>query len=222
MVFEVLSRRALDFSVRHLPGARDPFGQAHPWYVLAELADAYSGDGLRASLEDLLGRAFESKTASDAVLAESLAQAKALWSLREGVPEAQKHEGGSIKHDVAVPVSKIPQFVARATAAVEAAMPGIRPCPFGHLGDGNLHFNLTQPRGMDKEAFLSRWEEMNRLVHDIAVDLGGTFSAEHGVGLLKKGELVRYRAEVELDLMRTLKKALDPRGILNPAKVIDV
>jgi FAD/FMN-containing dehydrogenase len=156
----------------------------------------------------------------DAVLAGSSAQAKALWKLRESVSESQKYEGASIKHDISVPVSRIPAFVAEALAAAARRIPGIRPVPFGHVGDGNLHFNFTQPVGADPEAYLARWEELNRVVHDIVIAHGGSISAEHGIGVLKREEGRRYKSAIELDLMRRIKQAIDPKGIMNPGKGI--
>ncbi len=134
----------------------------------------------------------------------------------------QRHEGGSIKHDVSVPVSRVADFVVEANAACEAAMPGIRPCGFGHVGDGNIHFNLSQPVGMDKAAFLSEWERFNRIVHDIVHAMNGSIAAEHGIGLIKRDELALYKDPVAIDLMHRLKRALDPQGILNPGKVVSV
>ena len=156
----------------------------------------------------------------DAAIASGGAQANALWDLREAVPEAQTREGGSIKHDVSVPLARLPEFLERANAACLAAMPGLRPCGFGHFGDGNIHFNLSQPVGMDKAAFLAHWTRFNRIVHDIVHELGGSIAAEHGVGLIKRDELARYAPPVALDLMRDIKAALDPRGLLNPGKVV--
>ncbi|MEO5373340.1 MAG: FAD-binding oxidoreductase [Alphaproteobacteria bacterium] len=218
--FELIPRIGLDFVTRHIPGTSDPMESPHPWYVLLELSTSSPAARLREAFEALLSEAFEAGEIADAVIAESLDQTAGLWRLRETLPESQKHEGGSIKHDVAVPVSRVPQFLHRATTAVEAAMPGVRVCAFGHVGDGNIHFNLSQPEGVDKAAFLARWEPMNRLVHDIVADLGGSFSAEHGIGRLKLGEMARHKSAVELDLMRRVKQALDPAGLMNPGKVI--
>ena len=136
------------------------------------------------------------------------------------MPEAQKHEGGSIKHDVSVPVSKIPEFMARAAALVQDRLPGVRICAFGHVGDGNLHFNLSQPEGADQAAFLKQWEDVNALVHDLAIEMDGSFAAEHGVGQMKREALRRYKSEVEIELMGRLKSAFDPEGILNPGKIL--
>jgi D-lactate dehydrogenase (cytochrome) len=156
----------------------------------------------------------------DATIAGSVDQARRLWRIREAIVEAQRLAGGGIKHDVSVPVSRIPDFIERASHAVTEALPGVRPVPFGHLGDGNIHFNLCPPEKMDRDAFFARRPEMNRLVHDIVAELGGSISAEHGLGQLKREEITRYKSAVELDLMRRIKAALDPRGIMNPGKVV--
>jgi D-lactate dehydrogenase (cytochrome) len=178
------------------------------------------GEALREDLESVLARALDDGLVADAVIATSLAQGRALWHIREAMVEAQKHEGASIKHDVAVPLSRVAEFVRRASALVEAAVPGARPVAFGHVGDGNVHFNLSQPVGADGDVFLARWGEINRLVHDLVVDMDGSFSAEHGIGRLKRDDLSCYKSEVEVDLMRRLKRALDPDGIMNPGKVV--
>ncbi|MBC7907197.1 MAG: FAD-binding oxidoreductase [Rhodospirillaceae bacterium] len=216
---ELIPRIGLDLCLTHVTGARDPFTERHPWYLLLELSSSRPG-GLREALEAVLTEALESGLAHDAVLAESGEQRKSFWRIREGVPEAQKKEGGSIKHDVAVATSRVPEMLARCTEAVEAALPGVRVVAFGHLGDGNIHFNLTQPVGADKQAFLDQWTAMNKLVHDIVADMNGSVSAEHGIGMLKIHEMARYKSEVELDLMRRIKTALDPQGIMNPGKVL--
>jgi len=210
--FEMFSRFALELVVRHIPGTVDPLATPAPWYVLTDLTVP------RENAEAYLAAAFERKLIEDAVLASSTTQAKALWKLRESISESQKHEGGSIKHDISVPVSRIPVFVREALTAAERLIPGIRPVPFGHVGDGNLHFNFTQPLGMDKEAYLDEWQALNRVVHDIVVAHGGSISAEHGIGVLKRDEARRYKSEVELDLQRRIKQALDPKGIMNPGK----
>lgn len=218
--FELVGRNGLDLDIENIPGITDPFEDKHDWYVLMELSTSRPEGSLQESLETLLGEAMEAGEVVDAVMANSLEQRNGLWRIREGVPEAQKKYGGSIKHDVSVPVSSVPEFIHRATAAVEAAMDGVRVIPFGHVGDGNIHFNLSQPKGGDKQAFLARWEEMNRIVHDIVVELRGSISAEHGIGVLKREELSHYKASLELDLMRKVKAALDPNGVMNPGKVI--
>jgi FAD/FMN-containing dehydrogenase len=220
--YEILARICLDMVLRHIAGTSDPFGaKSHPYYVLIELSGQGRAGALRGPLEEALAAAAEAGTVLDAVFAASLAQARAFWRLRESVTEAQKFEGGSIKHDVAVPVSRVAEFMREAAAACTAAIPGLRVVAFGHVGDGNIHFNLSQPlQGWTEEKFLGEWDRMNLIVHDIAMAMGGSFSAEHGIGRLKRHELVRYRPPVEIDLMRKLKAALDPQGLMNPGKVI--
>jgi D-lactate dehydrogenase (cytochrome) len=218
--FELMTRIGMDSAARHIAGVTDPFHKPYSHYVLIECTSAHGPGPLRGAVEGALEGALERGLVLDAVFAESRAQAKALWYIREVLPEAQKFEGGSIKHDVAVPVSRVADFIAEANAAVEAAMPGIRPFAFGHVGDGNIHYNLSQPLGMDKDAFLAEWPRLNRVVHDIVVGkYKGSISAEHGIGLVRKAELPRYKSEVELDLMRRVKAALDPKGLMNPGKI---
>jgi len=218
--FELIPRIGLDFALRHIEGIEDPLSGASRWYVLVELASGRADGSLRENLEEFLAAAVEDGLVSDAALAANERQAGAFWAIREGIVEAQKFEGGSIKHDVSVAVSKVPDFIARATALVEELVPGIRPIPFGHVGDGNVHFNLSQPEGADREAYLARWEEVNRAVHELVVEMGGSISAEHGIGRLKREENARFKSAVELDLMRRVKQALDPEGLMNPGKVI--
>ena len=220
VAFELISGFASGLALKHIEGVRNPVAGEHPWYVLVELAWSREPGPLREALEGVLAEALDRALVGDAVLADSQGQAEALWRLREAVAEAQAYEGASIKHDIAVPVSKVPEFLARADALVEAAMPGVRVCAFGHLGDGNIHYNLTQPEGMDGEEFLGQWAPMNRLVHGLVDALGGSISAEHGIGQLKRQEIRQYKSEIELNLMRTLKSVLDPKGIMNPGKVV--
>jgi D-lactate dehydrogenase (cytochrome) len=216
---ELMPRIGLDLGLAHVEGLRDPFAVRHPWYLLLELSSSRPG-GLREALEAVLAEALADGSAVDAVLAESHDQRKALWRLRESIPEAQKREGGSIKHDVAVATSRVPEMIRRCTEAVEAALPGVRVVAFGHLGDGNTHFNLTQPAGGDRQAFLAEWGRMNRIVHDIVVGMDGSISAEHGIGRLKVDEMLHYKPAVDMDLMRRLKSAIDPLGLMNPGKVV--
>ncbi|MBZ0325748.1 MAG: FAD-binding oxidoreductase, partial [Alphaproteobacteria bacterium] len=219
--FELVPRIGIEFVTRHAANARDPFTIAYDDYALIEFTAARPDEGeLRSAMERLLAEALADGTILDAVLADSDAQANALWLLREELNPAQKREGACIKHDVSVPVSRIPEFIRTASDAVLAEMPDIRILAFGHVGDGNVHFNLSQPVGADAAAFLDRWFHFNRVVHDIAVAMGGSISAEHGIGRLKRDELAHYRPAVEIDLMRAIKRALDPDGILNPGKVI--
>ena len=217
---EVLNAFSVDMAEKHLESAKSPLEGRHETYVLLEFASADADADLNALMEAVLSDAFEATLVEDAVIAQSGPQADAIWALREAVPEAQKCEGGSIKHDVSVPVSKVPDFIARASALVQKRIPGVRVCAFGHMGDGNIHFNLTQPVNLEKQAFLDQWADTNRAVHDVVVDMGGSFSAEHGVGVLKTGEMARLKDPVELSLMRTVKRALDPQGTMNPGKVL--
>jgi FAD/FMN-containing dehydrogenase len=205
--------------LRHAPGARAPFNARHEWMVLIELTSPREAD-LRATLETFLAEGVEKGLVRDAVIAESEAQAASLWQLREAMSEAQKPEGGSIKHDVSLPIARMAAFIDEASAAVRVACPGIRPVPFGHIGDGNVHFNLSQPEGADKAAFLARWEELSRIVHDIVAKHEGSISAEHGVGQMKREEIRRYKQPAEIAMMRAVKKALDPDNIFNPGKVV--
>jgi FAD/FMN-containing dehydrogenase len=218
--FELLSRTGLDFVLAHLPGARDPLAELHPWYALIEISSARSEEDAQAMMEEALAAALEAGAIADAALAASLDQAAQFWRIRHGLAEVQRFEGGSIKHDVSVPVALIPDFIARAEAAVTRAVPGARPVPFGHMGDGNIHFNVSQPPGADKAAFLACWEEVNAIVHAIVAEMGGSIAAEHGIGRLKRDLLTEVRSPLELDLMRRLKRAFDPNNILNPGRVI--
>lgn len=217
--FEFLPRLGLEFVLRHAPGTRDPLDGPHAWYVLMELSSAAEG-GLDEVMERILGEALERGIVDDAAIAASLDQRNAFWKLREALSEVQRYEGGSIKHDISVPVALVPQFLEEATAAAEALVPGCRPLPFGHLGDGNVHFNVSQPVGADKQAFLDRWEAMNEAVHAVVLKHGGSISAEHGIGRLKRDLLPAVKDPVALDLMRKLKAALDPDGLLNPGAML--
>ncbi|CAH1648642.1 MAG: FAD-binding oxidoreductase [Chelatococcus sp.] len=217
--FEIMPRIGIELVVRHAPGARDPFAEPHPWYVLIELSSQIEGD-LDAKLEHSLGGAIEDGLVLDAVLAASLDQRLAFWGLREHLSEVQGREGGSIKHDVSVPIAEIPILIEEASAAAEKLIPGIRPVPFGHIGDGNIHFNFSQPVDWDKQAFLDRWHDLNEVVHAIVIRHGGSISAEHGIGRLKRAALPAVKDPVAMELMRTLKAALDPSGILNPGVIV--
>jgi len=217
--FELMSRMGLDFVLEHIPNARDPLASPSSWYVLMEAATA--GEiSLKGPIENAIQRAVDDGLVADAVIASSEAQRQALWHLREEMSEAQKFEGGSIKHDVSVPIDSIPEFLTKGIAAVEKLVPGVRPVPFGHIGDGNIHFNFSVPKGGDNTAFLARWDEVNHAVHDIVRDFHGSISAEHGLGIMKRDEILRYKSATEMDVMRTLKKTLDPKNILNPGKVV--
>jgi FAD/FMN-containing dehydrogenase len=218
--FELMSRRSVEFVLAHLPGSRDPLAGKHAWYVLLEVSSGRSDDEARDLVEAIFVDASEAGLVEDGTMAETIEQARALWDIRHAIPDMQGFEGGSIKHDVSVPVDAMPELIERGIARVTAMIPGIRPCPFGHVGDGNIHFNFTQPEGMDKAAFLARWEEVNAAVHEIVNDLGGSISAEHGIGQLKRKLLPQFKQPIELDLMRRIKAAFDPNGILNPGKVL--
>ena len=218
--FEYIPRFGLEMVLRHGIDVRAPLEGRHAAYALVELSSPRPGADTRAELEELLGEAMEAGLVEDAAIGGSAAQDAALWRLRELLPEVQKAEGGSIKHDVSLPLSRLADFLEEAEAACLAAMPGLRPCPFGHFGDGNIHFNLTQPTGMDKAAFLAEWARFNDIVHGIVERMDGSIAAEHGVGLIKRDELARTADPVGLDLMRRLKAALDPHDLLNPGKVV--
>ncbi len=219
--FELVPRIGLEMVLAHVPQTSDPLQERSPWYILAE-ATGGANSGLQNTMERCLAAATENGIATDAVIAASEAQRAALWRLRESISEAQKFEGGSIKHDVSVPIAAIPDFLARGMAAVERRVSGVRPVPFGHLGDGNIHFNFSVPKGGDSTAFLARWEEINRIVHDIVHEFGGSISAEHGIGVMKPEEILRYKSAAEIETMRMLKRTLDPNNILNPGKVVSI
>jgi FAD/FMN-containing dehydrogenase len=218
--FEYMPKFGLDTVLKHGAGAVRPLQGDHASFALIELSSPQPDEDLRGLMERVLGAALDEGLVEDATVAASEAQDRALWHLRENLSEVQRHEGGSIKHDVAVPVSRVAEFIETASGACEAAMPGLRICAFGHVGDGNIHFNLSQPVGMDKDAFLAEWGRFNRIVHDIVHGMQGSISAEHGIGLLKRDEILLYKDPVAIDLMRTLKRALDPDNILNPGKVL--
>ncbi|WP_434053203.1 MAG: FAD-binding oxidoreductase [Roseibium sp.] len=218
--FEIMPRVGLEFCLSHLNGARDPLAGAHAWYVLMELSSGSEAFPVRDLLEGILGEAFENGLVEDAAFAESLAQVKDFWHIRHGMSEVQKAEGGSIKHDVSVPVASVPDFLDKAMAAVQSFVPGCRPVPFGHIGDGNIHFNVSQPVGADKSEYLSKWDEMNEIVHGIVGDFGGSISAEHGIGRLKRELLKSVKSDVELDLMRRIKRDFDPKNLLNPGRIL--
>jgi FAD/FMN-containing dehydrogenase len=216
--FELLADTAVDFSVRHGIDIRDPLESKHPWYVLMELS--YPRDDARAALEAILTKGMEDGIVDDAVIAANLSQRQAFWKLRDEMSAAQKPEGGSIKHDISVPVATVPAFIEEANAAVVKLIPGSRPVPFGHLGDGNIHYNVSQPIGANAADFLARWHEVNAVVFEIVLRMGGSISAEHGIGVMKRDELPEVKDKVAIELMRSIKAMLDPLGIMNPGKVL--
>ena len=218
--FEFMSDFAMTCVTKHVPGARLPFAAPAPWYVLTELSSLNADGSAAALMETLLTEAVEEGLLTDAVIAQSIAQARDFWRLREELSDAQKHEGGSIKHDISVSISDLAEFLARADKVVEQVCPGARPMPFGHFGDGNVHYNVTQPLEMDKARYLDLWEPMQNAVHAVVVGLNGSISAEHGIGRMKREELKHVKSDVEMDLMRRIKTVMDPQGILNPGKVV--
>ena len=218
--FEYMSGAGMGFVLKHIPGAVLPLAAPAEHYALVELATPRLGAGLRAAMETVLESALEAGVVTDAVIAESAAQRAAIWRLREEHSEGQKREGASVKNDVSVPVSKVPEFIHRATAACEALIPGIRVVPFGHMGDGNIHFNLEQPADMDGAAFLAQDHAIMDCVCEVVRAFDGSFSAEHGIGRLKRYMMPDWRGGAELDVMRRIKRALDPRGLMNPGKVL--
>ncbi len=220
--FELMPRIGVEFTTRHIPGVRDPLETVHPWYVLIDISTSDSVETAERMMTALLEQGYEAGLIQNATIASSETQQKAIWHMRESMSDAQKPEGGSIKHDVSVPVAQIPQFMAEAEKAVVAAMPGARVCAFGHMGDGNIHYNISQPVGADKAEFIGRWREINKIVHGLVLQHGGSISAEHGIGQLKRDELASIRSEIEIDLMRRIKTAFDPAGIMNPGKVLKV
>jgi FAD/FMN-containing dehydrogenase len=216
--FELLSGIAVDFSIRHGIDIRDPLASKHPWYVLMELSSPR--DDARDALESILAHGLENGIVDDAVIAANLSQRSAFWKLRDEMSAAQKPEGGSIKHDISVPIVAVPDFIEQADAAVVKLIPGARPVPFGHLGDGNIHYNVSQPIGGDAADFLARWHDVNAAVFEIVLKMGGSISAEHGIGVLKRDELPEVKDKVAIELMRSIKAMLDPLGIMNPGKVL--
>jgi len=214
VAFEIMPRFAMDITVKHM-GVRNPLASPSPWYVLSELADPVPGTFLC-----ILEAAMERGWVSDATVAQSQAQRAELWAIRELMPESQTHEGASIKHDIAVPVSRVPEFFSKADTIIHRLLPDARIMGYGHLGDGNIHYNITQPLGMEKQAFLAQWDAINDAVYAVVMALGGSISAEHGIGRLKRKYMPLIKSPVELDMMRGLKRMLDPKGILNPGKLL--
>jgi FAD/FMN-containing dehydrogenase len=218
--FEIISRRCVELVLAHIPGTREPLVCAHPWYVLAELAEASADGPLRGEFERALERAVGRGLALDAAIAESGAQRAALWRIRETIPEASQSEGLLYRHDISIPVSRIPEFIAEAGAALERAFPGARVICFGHIGDGNLHYNCFVPGRSRGDAAALAATDVNRAVLDVVQRFAGSFSAEHGIGQAKRGELARYKGALEIEMMQALKRAFDPRNLMNPGKVL--
>jgi FAD/FMN-containing dehydrogenase len=218
--FELIPRVALDLVLQHIASTSDPLDRPHPWYVLVEIGMGRSSAAARESIEAELAAAMAAGEITDAAIAASEAQREMFWRLRETIPEAQSREGASIKHDISVTTSELPRFIVEGAAAVARLAPSARLVSYGHLGDGNLHFNLSPARGGNNAEFLRLAPQVNRAVHDLVARYGGSFSAEHGIGQLKRGELLRYKNPVAIELMRSIKQAVDPHGIMNPGKVL--
>ena len=218
--FELMPRIVIDFQLKYLSGVADPFERSYPFYALVEVQSARDDAALATAIEESLGAAIEAGRIDDAVLAQNEAQRQAFWSLRERVPEGERKAGASIKHDVSVAITDIPALLQEGSAAMHSIVPAGRVIAFGHLGDGNLHFNLCQPENMDRVAFEAFTPQVNHAVHDVVTRYRGSIAAEHGIGQLKRNELARYKSAVEMDLMRAIKRALDPNGIMNPGKVL--
>ena len=218
--FELVPRFALELACKHVPTVIDPFAASYPWYVLIEVGAGGQGLDIASATEAALAEAIERGVVLDAVVAQNIAQGEQFWRMRESLADVQKEEGGSIRHDISVPVSRVPAFLDQATAAVLRLMPDARPMPFGHVGDGNIHFNIVKPVGADAKAFQARTSEINQVVHDILLALGGSISAEHGIGAVRRDELARTADPLELELMSVVKSALDPRGLMNPGKLL--
>jgi len=218
--FELVSDVALNLVLQHIPGARNPLAGTFAWTVLIEVTDTLVDAGLAEMLEEILADEMQSGHVLDAVVAHDIASQKRLWNLRESISEAQRLDGVSIKHDIAVPVSRIPAFIDQADSQLGRAFPAIRIVTFGHIGDGNLHYNLSKPNSMENADFIKETAATNKIVHDIVASLGGSISAEHGIGQLKRAELLRYKSEVEMDLMHAIKRTLDPHSLMNPGKIL--
>jgi len=218
--FELISQFGLEIVLEHIPNSRAPLAQNHPWYVLFNLSGGAGPDALAPLMPEFLAESMDQGLIEDATIAQNDTQRQQFWHLRENLPEAQNHAGGSIKHDISVPISEISNFLKAAENAVHKIVPGCHPLPFGHIGDGNVHYNITQPEQMDKQEFLSFWDPMNRAIYDVVRAHGGSISAEHGIGQMKRDYMPEIKSEVELDMMRGIKGLLDPDGILNPGKLL--
>jgi D-lactate dehydrogenase (cytochrome) len=215
-----MARRPLDFALKHNPGTVDPLAEQYPWYVLMEFSSGRDDGNIGETMEAVLADGFEKGLVLDAAIAQSDTQRAAFWKIRELLSSSQKPEGGSIKCDISVPVSRMPEFIERATKAVEGHVKDCRVVTFGHIGDGNVHFNVSQPVGWDRLEFLKHWDAVHQIVHDITHEMQGSISAEHGVGRMKIDEIVHYKSPVEIEMMRKIKRAFDPDNILNPGKVV--
>jgi len=218
--FELIARTCLDFAFKHTSDSRDPFNENYKWYVLVEFSSTRQNSGLRDAMEQVLHQSLEDNLIQDAAINENESQAQAFWFLREAIIEGQKFEGASLKHDISVQIADVPTFIRQATNSVLERLSGIRVCAFGHAGDGNIHFNLSQPTDMDSDEYLAMQAEINDIVNSVVNDLGGSFSAEHGVGIMRLNDMRRYKSNVELAMMRSIKQSFDPNDIMNPGKVL--
>ena len=218
--FELMAKVGMEMSLRYVKGAHAPLEHESEWYVLLDLSSSHSDGEAGNIMEDILSDALQQGIIEDASIARSVSQQKEFWRLREDMSPAQKLEGGSIKHDISVPIASIPDFISEAAKIIETISPGARIVCFGHMGDGNLHYNVSQPVGADKQAYLSLWGEMNHRIHTLVMSYNGSFSAEHGIGQLKRKELVAFKSPVALSLMRSIKQLFDPKNIMNPGKML--
>ena len=218
--FELMAKVGMEMSLNYVKGARAPLEHESKWYVLLDLSSSHSDGEAGNTMEDILADALQQGIIEDASIAQSVSQQKEFWRLREDMSPAQKLEGGSIKHDISVPIASIPDFISEAAKIIETISPGARIVCFGHMGDGNLHYNVSQPVGADKQAYLSLWGEMNHRIHTLVMSYDGSFSAEHGIGQLKRKELVAFKSPVALSLMRSIKQLFDPKNIMNPGKML--
>ncbi len=218
--FELMPRIGIEFVNRHMPDTHDPLEEPHPWYVLVEISSPHSAEQAREIMEAALGGALEKDIIKDAAIAQSVSQQLEFWHMREIMPEAQKPEGGSIKHDISVAVADVPRFLNEVKLVINAIIPDGRIVAFGHLGDGNIHYNISQPSGGDRDAFMANREKVNHAVHRLVGEFNGSISAEHGIGLMKRDEMAMSKEPIELDLMKRIKMSLDPQGIMNPGKVL--
>ena len=218
--FELMAKVGMEMSLRYVKGARAPLERESEWYVLLDFSSSHSDGEANNTMEDILSDALQQGIIEDASIAQSVSQQKEFWRLREDMSPAQKLEGGSIKHDISVPIASIPDFISEAAKIIETISPGARIVCFGHMGDGNLHYNVSQPVGADKQVYLSLWGEMNHRIHTLVMSYNGSFSAEHGIGQLKRKELVAFKSPVALSLMRSIKQLFDPKNIMNPGKML--
>ena len=218
--FEIMPRMGIEFVLRYQDQIRDPMGEPHPWYVLIEISSNRPGGDASEMMQEILGEALEKSVVNNAAIAQSITQQDEFWNIRETLAPAQKPEGGSIKHDISVPVHSVPEFFAKAETIIMRELPNSRICAFGHMGDGNIHYNISVPVGEDSEKFLSNRLRINGLIHELVLSLDGSISAEHGIGKLKREMMAETKDPVELNLMKALKKAVDPQGLMNPGKVL--